>query len=243
MGFVLNCFLGVAGAGMFSLPFDLSDGPPAELPPLSRYEPPQFPPRLRATSIVDGYAKMMFTVDEHGAVEDAVALEASHPAFEQAVRSALEEWRFKSADSPTTPRREVIQFEFKRTGHISALSQRDASKAFFPAATPSPEERPIKTVSWDELPSLPERVASAAPAYPAAFRKQPTQGYASVSFVIDADGAVRVPVVLHASEKEFGESALRAVRQWRFTPPQHDIATVHVLAERSFTFGTGSRSR
>jgi TonB family protein len=240
MGLLFNCVIGMAGAGMFSLPFDITEGPPAELPPLIRYEPPAFPAALRATSVSDGYAKMMFTIDGQGRVDDAVALEASHPAFADSVIDALSRWRFQDSASDTKPRREVIQFQFKRTGLVSAVSQRDASKSFFPGDS-APESRPIRTVAATDPRAVPERIVSAAPVYPKALRKQRDTGYASVSFVIDATGSVRVPAVTGESDREFGLSALDAVRQWRFAPPAHASSTVHVLVERSFSFGTSQR--
>lgn len=238
MGFVLNCLICVAGAGMFQLPFDFANGPPPQLPALTRYEPPAFPASLRLTSITDGYATMMFTVDAEGEVGDAVALEASHPAFVDAVRDALFRWRFQFVESSTVPRREVIQFEFKRTGTISSLSQRDATKSFFPQ-TETAQTAPIRSIEWGALEAPPERIVMTTPVYPQALRLQRIKGYAIVSFVIDATGRVRVPVVTGASEAQFGEAALSAVREWRFEPPSHEGGAVHVLVERSFTFGAG----
>src|SRR3954462_5804857 len=62
-------------------PWDFSEGLPASLPALSRYEAPVFPQRLRPTTVTSGYATMIFTVRPDGNIEDAMALEASDPAF------------------------------------------------------------------------------------------------------------------------------------------------------------------
>jgi TonB family protein len=234
---VLKCIVVIAGAGVFGLPLDFSDRPPEQLPPMNRYEPPAFPASLRLTSIADGYAKMLLTVDESGDVDDAVAIEASHPAFVDAVREALDAWRFKPAASATVPRRELIQFEFKRTGMISNVNQREASKSFFPEVVTG-DGAPIRTVAWDDLDVLPGRLAATAPVYPKAFRQRPIKGYALVSFVIDAAGRVRVVAVTGASDPEFGRAALEAVRTWRFEAPRDKGGPVHVTAERSFTFGS-----
>lgn len=237
---VLKCIVVIASASVFGLPLDFSDGPPDELPPMNRYEPPVFPTSLRLTSIADGYAKMLLTVDERGDVDDAVAIEASHPAFVDAVREALEEWRFKPSESTTVPRRELIRFEFKRTGMISSLNQREASKTFFPEVATG-DAAPIRTFAWDDLDVLPGRLAATAPVYPEAFRQRPIKGYAVVSFVIDAAGRVRVAAVTGASDPEFGRAALEAVRTWRFEAPRYKGTPVHVTVERSFTFGGKSR--
>jgi TonB family protein len=235
----LKLLICVAAADIFGLPFDPDAGPPPQLPALTRYEPPVFPPSLRVTSISDGYVSMMFTVATDGQVEDSVAIDASHPAFARAVQDALSQWRFVAAAGATTPRREYIQFDFKRTGTVSALSHFDAGKSLFPPGRAAGSQ-PIRTVSWHALQTPPERIAAATPIYPEALRSKPVKGYAMVSFVIDADGQVRVPVVTGSSDALFGEAALGAVRQWRFAPPLHEGNTVQVIVERSFTFGSGA---
>ena len=225
-----------AGAGAFSLPFDLDIGPPPQLPPLARYEPPSFPESLRLTSITDGYATMLFTIDDDGRVIDSIATEASHLAFEKAMQETLVKWRFEPAVGNTTPRRELIQFDFRRSGIVSSLSQRDASKSFFPAK-PTDDDRPIRTVNWSDLPNPPQRVAGAMPAYPESLRTQAIHGVALLSFIIDTQGRVRVPVSLNASDAPFAQAALAAVKQWRFTPAEHNGEPVNLRVERTFNFG------
>ena len=39
-------------------------------------------------------------------------------------------------------------------------------------------------------------------------------------FYVDEDGRVRLPEVIQATEPEFAEAALAAVKQWRYEPPQ-----------------------
>jgi TonB family protein len=229
-----QCLISIAGAGMVPLPLDVGETPPRGLPPLSRYQAPEFPSTLRITSVTDGYATMLFTIDASGEVEDSVAIAASHPAFVAAVREALANWRFKPAESATDPRRELIQFQFKRTGMIGSLNQREATEGFFPHDDAWPA---IRTVEWEDLQSTPERIVASMPAYPQALRAQPVRGYASVSFVIDAEGEVRVPVIIEASEPEFGNAALAAVKRWRFAPPVQDDHPVNVTVTRSFRFG------
>jgi TonB family protein len=237
---LFECWICVAAAGVFGLPLDLHGGPPPQLPALMRYEPPAFPESLRLTTIRDGYATMMFTVGGDGRVEDAVGLEASHPAFIDAMRETLSKWRFQSAAGATTPRREVFRFDFRRTGIVTSMSHGDAGKSFFPE-TPAAHERPLRTLEWSQLTQPPQRITTATPKYPAALRKQSVAGFAVVSFVIDIAGAVRVPVVVMATEPLFGGAALEAVKQWRFAMPRESDEPVNVRVERSFEFGNAKR--
>jgi TonB family protein len=241
---VLRCLLPgmslMAGLALAE-PWDFSEGPPASLPALSRYEAPVFPQRLRPTTVTSGYATMIFTVRPDGNIEDAMALEASDPAFIETTIEALQRWRLAAAHSDTVPRREVIQFDYRRTGTIASLTHSDASKAAWIAAealTPS-----IRTMAWEELDDEPERVSGSMPAYPQSLRANPVQGYATIDFVIDVAGAVRVPTVLNASSPEFGDATLTAVRQWRFDPPRQDGTAVNAHVMRSFTFGNALAKR
>jgi TonB family protein len=226
----------IAAAGAFELPFETAQGPPPQLPALTRYEPPTFPESLRLSSIADGYATMLFTIDDEGRVEDSVALDASHPAFAATMRETFAKWRFEPAESATRPRRELIQFDFRRTGTVSSLSQRDASKAAFPHE-PAESEKPIRTVDWSDLPTPPARIAGAMPQYPPELQARGARGFARISFVVDQAGAVRVPVIVEASDPAFGTVALAAVKQWRFAPPRSGTDEVNVRVERSFNFG------
>jgi periplasmic protein TonB len=236
MSSLIASLIFLAGAGAFSLPFDLEIGPPPQLPPLARYEPPSFPESLRLTSIADGYATMLFTIDDDGRVIDSIATEASHPAFEKAMQETFAKWRFEPAANNTTPRRELIQFDFRRSGVVSSLSQRDASKSFFPVA-PAESERPIRTIDWSDLPNPPQRVAGEMPAYPQSLRAQGIQGVALLSFIVDTQGRVRVPVSLNASDARFARAALAAVKHWRFTPAELASEPVNLRVERTFNFG------
>lgn len=229
----------IATAGIFELPLGLENGPPPQLPALTRYEPPAFPDTLRLTAITDGYATMMFTIGDDGRVEDSVAIEASHPAFAQTMREALARWRFEAAESPTTPRRELITFDFRRTGTVASLSQRDASKAAFPM-TPADRDRPIRTVEWAQLVVPPPRLQGTMPLYPPELRSRGVRGFAHIAFIIDMEGIVRVPVVLSASAPPFGSASLAAVKGWRFDRPSVADERVNVRVERFFNFGSPS---
>lgn len=236
---LFECWLAVATAGVFELPLGFENGPPPQLPALTRYEPPTFPHVLQLTPITDGYATMMFTIDDEGHVEDSVAIEASHPAFAATMREVFAKWRFERAESSTMPRRELFTFDFRRTGTVASLSQRDASKAAFPV-TPADRERPIRTVDWDHLVSPPVRLQGAMPLYPPELRSRAVRGFARVAFIVDMEGVVRVPVILEASDPQFGSAALAAVKGWRFDRPGIADERVNVRVERSFNFGSSS---
>jgi len=234
---MLKPLIVLTGTGLLGLSLDSGSAVPAGLPPLTGFQPMPFPESLRLTSVADGYALVMFTVGRDGAVDDAVAIEASHPAFVGVVQEGLASWRFEAMDSKTTPRRELIQFDFRRTGQVASVSHRDAAKGFFPSSAQTTPA--IRTVEWDQLSQPPQRTVSVMPVYPQGLGGSP-RGFAVVNYIIDSTGAVRVPAVIEASDARFGEEVLKAVRQWRFAAPMHEGQPVNVRMTRSFNFGARS---
>ncbi|HKE96243.1 MAG TPA: energy transducer TonB [Povalibacter sp.] len=233
---VLPILVAIASAASAAAePWDFSAGPPAALPALTRYEAPVFPATLRATPVTDGYATVIFTVREDGHIDDALALEASDPAFADATLDAVSQWRLATAHSTTLPRREMIQFDYRRSGTIASLSHSEASKAAFMAA--AVRVPAIRTLEWEVLDDTPRRIAGVMPMYPEQLRARPLRGYATVDFVIDSTGNVRVATVTGSTAPEFADAALAAVKQWRFEPPRQDGNSVNVRSVRSFTFG------
>jgi TonB family protein len=208
--------------------------------PFSHYEQPSFPAALAMTPVVDGYATIAFTASPRGQLDDAVIVAASHPAFGESVLTAAQKWRF-TAVSPDTARtdpsarREVMQYQFRRTGALVSLNHRDSAKSLFSSSLDNIQ--PVRTTHWRDLSSPPARIQSANPAYPASLRAQRLAGTATVSFIIDSTGAVRVPVVIAADHPEFAAASLDAVKQWKFAQPTLNGDPVNVQAERRFFFG------
>ena len=75
-----------------------------------------------------------------------------------------------------------------------------------------------------------------APEFPKALRRKKIDGTATVSFTVDPRGRVGDPAVVSASQPEFGEAALAAIRQWRFLPGVKDGRPVESRAEMPFEF-------
>jgi TonB family protein len=74
------------------------------------------------------------------------------------------------------------------------------------------------------------------PEYPAAFRKTKTKGAAVISLRIGANGRVYDPAVKSATDPAFGETALVAVRMWRFFPRVKNGRPVESSVDFPFDF-------
>jgi len=192
------------------------------------------------TPVVEGHATIVFTTTNDGRVDDAVIISASHPAFGDSVMAASQNWIIdNSVASSSAPavlgRRESLLYEFRRQGTIVSLTQREKALALFSESLDG--ERSIRVVAWRDLASSPRRVHSPNPVYPATLRVLRTTGSATVNYIIDMSGAVRVPAVIAADHPEFAEAAIAAIKQWRFEPISHNGQVVNVEAERRFFFG------
>ncbi len=194
--------------------------------------PPRFPLSLRGTEHSAGHAIVALTIDPNGRVDDVVTLEASHPAFGTAAEAAVKAWEFEPADASTRPPRDVRQFEFRSAGVIDTLSHMEAAGARICAGTHATAAahggvaRSSITTDRARLPRAPKLHAAAL----SRLADRPV----IVSFIIDTDGTVRVPVVDAAVDPDIAIAVVLALREWRFTPPRQDGAPVVVQAHRAF---------
>jgi TonB family protein len=83
---------------------------PAKLVPISQ-EPPAFPREAMAAGLASGNVKARLVVDANGHVSSVEIVEASHRAFDRAVRDALSRWRFEPG---TAGRSTTVDVAFKR---------------------------------------------------------------------------------------------------------------------------------
>lgn len=82
----------------------------------------------------------------------------------------------------------------------------------------TPTDPSSSTEAMKGLDAFPQPVFQPRPIYPEALRADGIEGRAEISIIVDKDGNVRSPLVVTATRPEFGEAALAAVSQWKFTP-------------------------
>ena len=69
-------------------------------------------------------------------------------------------------------------------------------------------------------------VSKVEPVYPETLRLRGVPGSAEILCDVDRDGNVTIAAVAHATNPEFGEAALAAVRRWKFSPARREGAAV-----------------
>ncbi|MES2825268.1 MAG: energy transducer TonB [Pseudomonadota bacterium] len=201
---------------------------------LISYHLPRFPPELVGVKAGDGEVVMVITIDSGGKVNDAFALEATNEAFANSALQAVSDWQFaimdsSSAASHTWPRREVLQFSFKRSGVVTTLSHVEAAREGFISTNVAQ----LRTLPWHELDTEPQRLAAAMPVVPRSVLAKLGQQPVMINFVIDRKGEVRVPVITALNDSELMQSILATVRKWRYTPPMYQQKPVAVEVTRA----------
>jgi TonB family protein len=79
----------------------------------------------------------------------------------------------------------------------------------------------------DELDTRPRPQKQAWPEYPQAMRKAGKTGGAVVEFTVTKEGEVREPRSVAETDAVFGEAAVKAVAQWKFSPGMKDGHAVY----------------
>lgn len=88
-----------------------------------------------------------------------------------------------------------------------------------PSAAPATQPGPVR-VAPGQGPGLIKRVE---PRYPPLMQASQREGVVTLDAVIFTDGTVGHVTVLGSPHPSFAEESVRAVRQWRFSPPQQDV--------------------
>ncbi|MET0395986.1 MAG: M56 family metallopeptidase [Longimicrobiaceae bacterium] len=181
-----------------------------------------YPPELRAARVT-GMAQVAMVVTATGAVAEARAVEATHPAFADAAVAVMSQARFEPAKrgGRAVAVRLRVPVAFTLDGHAPV----PGVPRFVPQAQraePAAAGQGIVDVgALDRQPALrnaPEVQRVLQAGYPPALRESGVTGLATVAFVVGTDGATRDVRLVSASREEFGEPALAAVRAMRFTP-------------------------
>lgn len=200
----------------------------------------EYPPELRAAKVT-GTAEVAMVVTETGAVVEARAVKATHPAFADAAVAVMSQARFvpaKRAGRAVAVRLHVpVAFTLDGHGPVPGVP------VFIPQAPRSDaaaEQGIVDVGALDRQPALrnaPEVQRVLQAGYPPVLRDAGVTGMATVAFVVGTDGAVRDVRLVSATREEFGEPAVAAVRAMRFTPGElaGRAATARVQIPVSFS--------
>ena len=236
----------LAGAEAVLLGFPLK--PPSELGEKYHYDLLPEPVEVAApiypwqqfVSGKSGSATVGYGLDEAGHVVEARIVNATEPAFGQALLAAVESWRFKPAKKKDgTPTLAVARLKFDFNLYLPPdapeIALRGELAAAEKSASAKKEEQTEFTAKDLDAPLRPSH--REPPAYPlACVRDAPGGGRAVIECLIDRDGWVRLPHVISATREEFGWAAATSAARWKFEPPKRHGEPAVVRVRLPFAF-------
>ena len=89
----------------------------------------------------------------------------------------------------------------------------------------------------------PSPLDTVAPIYPESLRESGQDGEVKITFTVTEKGLVEDPVVTEATAPEFGEAALKAVKDWRFRPATEDGDPVSLKVSLPFKFSAAPEDK
>jgi len=190
----------------------------------------------------DGSAIVAFTIRANGRVADVLTLSATERKLADAAVEAIKGWRFardatlgtgRNATPNVVLRREIVELVFKRDAGVTSMNHLEGAKAWFP----NEHKLAVQTLVPDQLDA--PLVRTPTPPSPEAVRRVSALtvgGHATLSFVVDETGTVRVPAVVAAEDPSLGAAALALVESWRYEPPIAGGKPALVEQRSTFTF-------
>lgn len=200
---------------------------------LTKMVQPNFPSQMTTVGIPSGDVTLAISRDTQGIPTDILVIESTHSLFSEAALDAVRQWRFVPSDDASVRQSApvIVRVSFSFQGVIVVDPTIETRRV---NTSSSINVRPVKLPTLHALEVSPQPVNYKEPEYPASLAARGAQGEAKVAFYVDADGKVRMPHVISASEPEFGAAAIAAVSNWRFNPPKQRGNSV--IATDSWTF-------
>lgn len=87
-----------------------------------------------------------------------------------------------------------------------------------------------------DLDQIPQPTYQPAPQYPYEMKRAGVTGRVEVGFIVDTAGSVRDAFVIRSSSPEFEDSALQAIRKWRFRPGKKGGKVVNTRMKQPLAF-------
>jgi TonB family protein len=197
----------------------------------------KFPHEMTAAGVREGEVRAMLLVDAEGKLADVLVTGYSHPEFAIELMNAVRNWEYvpaKQNGEPTGQRIQIV-FYFNQKGAIVSMLPAMAVAASMNRFLPVKITHLVcKSSELDRLPAVLERVS---PRHPGKSMNPPEKsGNATIDFYIDAEGRVRMPVVMRATREEFAVAAAEALQHWRFEPPTYQGKPIAVRMVQEFLF-------
>ncbi len=203
--------------------------------PRQTYSPdPEYPEEASQRKITGG-ALTQVLIGSDGLVKDAAVTSADDPSFGQASLSAVRTWRFEPATKAGQPvaALSTVETTFRMTGGHPARSS--GGGAAGSASSTADVGSGVYRVGQGGV-TMPKVVYNPQPSYTDHARREHISGVVILSCIVSPDGSVRDVKMVRGVEPSLDESAMNAVKQWRFEPATKDGKPVAVFTNIEVSF-------
>ena len=196
---------------------------------------PSYPTSMTLDGIYDGVAQVVVRVDSAGELTEVFLASYTHPLFGKMADEYIRKWTFQAAKLNGEPISVIKPFDFRFADKrgVYAVGVMESTAAYLKYGRHADTKR---IYSPRELDEIPEPITMTTPLFPLEYKGKNVEGSATVLFYIDSEGKIRMPHVTDSSHDGFGQTALFAVKEWKFKPPMVRGKPVDILARQEFNF-------
>jgi TonB family protein len=213
---------------------------PPNVPPCPAAQPVEYPehmvspkyPKTALASGVEGPVELSAVVSPDAKTKD-LRVVSGDPILVSSALKAIHQWRFR----PVLVKGKPVETTYKVKIRFNLLLQEAISdvEVESPRQTSSPPETPKPDPSEGEVYQLgqtgvigPKPIYSPNPEFSEKALQAREQGIVTVSVIVDTDDHSRHPTVVCSSVPDLNETAIEAVKTWRFEPGTKDGKPVAV---------------
>jgi TonB family protein len=202
---------------------------------VKRTQPIDYPLALLRSGISHGEARVLANIDADGRLTESMILGYTHKPFATSALAALAVWKFEPARINGEPVGTVadITFRFEVDGIL--LVERVGVPQYTPGDTYG-RDYTYHPHGLRSLDAIPTPLHVTQPIYPKEWIDQGLRGTIAIDFYIDETGTVRMPSVSATQNPLLAAAASAAVREWKFSPPQHKGRPVLAHCQQVFKF-------
>ena len=165
-----------------------------------------------------GQATIVVLLDAQGLAAATRIISASQPEFGLALAAAFDAFAFEPATRDGKPTSTLLNMVHEFSTGGQAGEDRSLLRSL--------EKHPERIVPATKLDVPLKPLSRRPPVYPRKEEFKSEAGEAVIEFVVDAEGKVRLPRIVSATQPEFGYAAVQAISVWRFEPPKSGGKTV-----------------
>jgi TonB family protein len=198
---------------------------------------PIFPVKLGINGVSEGSVTVIVSVDNKGKMMDWIALSATDAEFVTSVKRVIPEWKFEPAYLNGEPIAACacITIHFKNDTVTMNYNALQMASAFLNRNIDN-MEKPL-VARFSDLDKIPEPVNIIQPAIDSAIPADTREGEVDITFFIDKDGRVRMPIMTESKgDPRLADAAYDALAKWQFAKPISHGEPVIVRASQKFVF-------